>query len=199
MINLLAVKALGFEQPEAAIGETFYAKLALNSNEAVPLTIVGVTDNINIMGLFNKTLPQVYYVQPQKYKYLSIKLANPSDQATRDAIDEVWQRLIPEYPKRRGPIVDVFNTLYYIFVGITAVSTLFATLALVLALAGLFGLAALMAQRRTKEISLRKVMGARHRSNRPFAHLAAIAPGDVVFADRHSDGMVGREHLSGLF
>ena len=135
MVSAMAARKLGFEQPKDAVGEIFYAKLTLESDMQGPYTIIGVTEDVNLLQLFNPTMPLVFYVNPQRYRYFTVKLADPTDQAARDAVDAAWQNVFPSYPARRGPIVEMFNTVYFIFVGLNLMLTLFAALALILALA----------------------------------------------------------------
>jgi putative ABC transport system permease protein len=69
--------------------------------------------------------------------------------------------VIPDYPIQHRFLDDVFNDVYVVFKTMNGVLAGFALIALSLALIGLFGLAAFMAQRRTREIGIRKVLGAR--------------------------------------
>ena len=69
--------------------------------------------------------------------------------------------MIPDYPIQQRFLDDVFNDVYVIFRTMNKVLAGFALVALSLALIGLFGLAAFMAERRTREIGIRKVLGAR--------------------------------------
>ena len=77
-----------------------------------------------------------------------------------EAIEDAWGRVIPEYPIQGRFLDDVFNDIYNILQFMNMALAGFAIVALVLALIGLFGLAAFMAAQRTKEIGVRKVLGA---------------------------------------
>ena len=80
--------------------------------------------------------------------------------ATVSEIEKVWKRVIPEYPMQGNYLDEVFEQVYMIFRAMNMALAGFAIVALVLALIGLFGLAAFMATQRTKEIGVRKVLGA---------------------------------------
>ena len=75
-------------------------------------------------------------------------------------IEDVWDRVIPEYPMQGRFLDDTFNDIYNILKYMNAALAGFAFIAFALALIGLFGLAAFMATQRTKEIGVRKVLGA---------------------------------------
>ena len=81
--------------------------------------------------------------------------------ATLAEIEAVWDQVNPDYPVQHRFLDDVFAQVYIIFKLINSVLAGFALVALSLALIGLFGLAAFMAQRRTREIGIRKVLGAK--------------------------------------
>jgi putative ABC transport system permease protein len=75
-------------------------------------------------------------------------------------VEDAWDRVIPEYPIQGRFLDEVFNDVYDILKIMNVALAGFAGVALVLALIGLFGLAAFMAAQRTREIGVRKVLGA---------------------------------------
>jgi putative ABC transport system permease protein len=75
-------------------------------------------------------------------------------------IEDVWGRVIPDYPMQGMFLDDVFNDVYDVLKYMNLALGGFAFVALALAMIGLFGLAAFMAAQRTKEIGVRKVLGA---------------------------------------
>ena len=79
---------------------------------------------------------------------------------TVENIEAVWDRVNPEYPMQGRFLDDVFDDVYNVLKLMNAALAGFAFLALALAMIGLFGLAAFMATQRTKEIGVRKVLGA---------------------------------------
>ena len=81
-------------------------------------------------------------------------------QATLQEIESVWDGVIPEYPIQARFLDETFEEVFILFSAITQILAGFAFIALTLSLIGLFGLAAFMVQGRTKEIGIRKVMGA---------------------------------------
>jgi putative ABC transport system permease protein len=79
---------------------------------------------------------------------------------TVESIEDVWNRVVPDYPLQGRFLDEVFNDVYDILKYMNMALAGFAFVALSLALIGLFGLAAFMATQRTKEIGVRKVLGA---------------------------------------
>ena len=77
-----------------------------------------------------------------------------------EKIDQVWQAQVPEYPIRRSFLDDDYAALYAGESRTLGLFTGFAGIAVLIACLGLYGLAVFMAERRTKEIGIRKVLGA---------------------------------------
>ena len=96
----------------------------------------------------------------QKHKKIKVGITQGDIIDTVDDIEEVWERVIPEYPVQGRFLDDIFNDVYNILRYMNLALAIFAGVALSLALIGLFGLAAFMAAQRTKEIGVRKVLGA---------------------------------------
>ena len=80
--------------------------------------------------------------------------------ATVEEIEKVWKKVIPDYPIQGMFLDETFEDIYSIYRAMNLALSGFTLLALTLALIGLFGLAAFMAAQRTKEIGVRKVLGA---------------------------------------
>ena len=79
---------------------------------------------------------------------------------TVESIEDIWDRVIPDYPIQGRFLDEVFDDVYNVLKYMNLALGVFAFVALSLALIGLFGLAAFMATQRTKEIGVRKVLGA---------------------------------------
>jgi putative ABC transport system permease protein len=79
---------------------------------------------------------------------------------TVESIEDIWDRVIPDYPMQGQFLDEVFDSVYNVLKYMNLALGIFAFVALSLALIGLFGLAAFMATQRTKEIGVRKVLGA---------------------------------------
>ena len=154
MINELAAEQLGFANAQEAIGQVFYR------DSDYPYTIVGVVEDKNIYGLQNGIKPFTFINRPEWYRHASIKLSNNTTQQTIIDIEKAWKRIIPEYPIQARLLDDWFQESYILFDLSAKTLTSFAIFSLVLALIGLFGLSAFMAEQRTKEIGIRKVLGA---------------------------------------
>ena len=159
IVNEMALEQLGIASPEAAINERFY-----NYDEeegSVPeYVIVGVAPTQNITGLFNAEKPWMYVWQTDYIRIGSVRIAGGNIMDSVEQIEEVWDRVIPDYPMQGRFLDDTFNDVYDILKYMNMSLAGFAFVALALALIGLFGLAAFMAAQRTKEIGVRKVLGA---------------------------------------
>ncbi len=165
LVNELAAASLGFASPEAAVGESYFEILGDRSweegREAVQYNVVGLVPDQNFLGLHNKIKPMMFVMQEGWVRVASVRLNGENTLQTLHDIERVWEEVIPDYPIQQRFLDDVFNDIYVIFSTMNNVLAAFAVVALTLALIGLFGLAAFMAERRTREIGIRKVLGAR--------------------------------------
>ena len=158
LVNEMFLEQQGISGPEAALNQRFYN---VDSNdERQEYVIVGVVPTQNFVGLFNPDKPWMYLYDPPVLRIASVRIEAGSMMSVVTEIEQAWDRVIPEYPIQgkflNETFDDSFNVLRYMNMALAG----FAFLALALAFIGLFGLAAFMAAMRTKEIGVRKVLGA---------------------------------------
>ena len=122
--------------------------------------IVGVVPTQNIVGLYNTEKPWVMMYYPRSLRIGSIRMTGSDDMEAVAQIESAWRSVIPEYPIQGRFLDDVFEDVYKILRYMNLALAGFAFVALSLAMIGLFGLAAFMATQRTREIGVRKVLGA---------------------------------------
>ncbi|MCP4273633.1 MAG: FtsX-like permease family protein [Gammaproteobacteria bacterium] len=159
IVNQLLVHKLGFENASEAVGTTFWGE-ASEKREAYQYNIIGVMEDQNLLGLHNDIKPWIFYIDPEPHRYGAVRIRKGASSSVIPEIEEVWKKVIPDYPIEHNFLDDLFNDVYTIYKTMNGVLAGFAGLALLLALIGLFGLAAFMARSRTKEIGIRKVLGA---------------------------------------
>ncbi len=161
IVNALLVEKLGLEDAASAIGKSFFkitdAELSPDRRE---YQIIGVMKNEYFYGTHSDIRPMAFQVDPTVFSYASIRLNPANANESLNDIENVWREIVDDYPMQRQFLDFYFNLFFRFPEGINNVLGGFATVALSLALFGLFGLAAFLAQRRTKEIGIRKVMGA---------------------------------------
>ncbi|MEH6634548.1 MAG: FtsX-like permease family protein [Halioglobus sp.] len=162
LVNQLAIQSLGFDSAETALGQSYFSTPSeTNDDPLVQYTIVGHVPDQNFLGLHNKIKPMAFIVDPESNRVASVRVKGVDLSNTLADIEAVWQRVNPDYPIQQRFLDDVFAEVYVMFKNMNWVLGGFAAVALSLALIGLFGLAAFMAERRTREIGIRKVLGAR--------------------------------------
>jgi putative ABC transport system permease protein len=159
LVNELTLDRLGIASPEDAINQRFFS---LDEFEETlrDFIIVGVVPTQNILGLFNSEKPWIYYNAPESMRMGSIRITGGNIIDTVESIEDAWDEVIPDYPIQGRFLDDTFDDVYSILKYMNMALAGFAGVALALALIGLFGLAAFMAAQRTKEIGVRKVLGA---------------------------------------
>ena len=158
LVNELMLAKLGIDSPQEALNRRFY-----DTDEESALreyVIVGVVPTQNILGLFNPEKPWVYFYDRESLRVGSIRISGGNIMDTVEAVEETWQRVIPDYPMQGRFLDETFDDVYKILKYMNMALAGFAFVALSLGLIGLFGLAAFMAAQRTKEIGVRKVLGA---------------------------------------
>ncbi|MEM0912666.1 MAG: FtsX-like permease family protein, partial [Pseudomonadota bacterium] len=159
IVNELFISNLGFGSPLQAIGQSVWGSVG-EETDAFEYTIVGVIEDQNFQGLHNAIKPWLFMIDADDHSNVAIRIEQGAPANTVSEIEEVWQRVIPDYPIEHGFLDDVFNEIYVVYKAMNGVLAGFAALALLLALIGLFGMAAFMARGKTREIGIRKVLGA---------------------------------------
>ena len=153
LVNRAAAARLGFTV-ESAVG-----KMVLLGPSHV--TIAGVVDDMRIDGARSAARPIIYIVAEEVSPLVSLRLAGGQIPQTVNAIDRTWRRFAPNVAIDRHFLDEDFDKLYSDDVRQGEMFSAFVAIAIVIACLGLFGLAAFTARRRTKEIGIRKVFGAR--------------------------------------
>ena len=122
--------------------------------------IVGVVRDFNFDSLRKKIDPLVIKLAPREVQYLVVRLRPGSPQEGIKVLRRTWDKFVTGYPFRFRFLDDVLNQNYRLEMALGRVFTVFTLLTVFVACMGLFGLASFMAERRTKEIGIRKVLGA---------------------------------------
>lgn len=153
ILNNAAVLSLGFESAEAAIGE----KVTFWGNGK---TIIGVVDDYKQMSAKNSVSPIVFPLTLGQRSYFTLKLKTKNYAETFDMAENTYAQFFPGNPFDYFLLDDYFNRLYNNEKQFSSVFTLFAFFGIVVACLGLFGLSSFSALQRTKEIGIRKTLGA---------------------------------------
>jgi putative ABC transport system permease protein len=169
VINETAVKKLGFTSAAAAIGHTvtwnFHVDLAAPccSEPQRPSQIIGVVPDFTFASMRAPIAPVMYVVGPKVGYYsiaLNLKLDDRRIPETLQGIDRLWKRMQPDHPIQRVFVTLFTMRLYIDTITQGALIAVAAVVAVTIAALGLFGLSAYTTERRTKEIGVRKAMGA---------------------------------------
>ncbi|HYC05846.1 MAG TPA: ABC transporter permease [Azospirillaceae bacterium] len=164
VLNQGAVRRLGYASPEAAIGQTFTSgdpSANSGSNATLELTVIGVVEDFHYRSVTDPISAGMFLVDPNDQTTVAVRLKAGDVQAALTAIDRVWRQVYPDLPVRRQFLDERLQELYLREATTSQLFAAFSGLAIVIACLGLFGLASFTAERRTKEIGLRKVLGAR--------------------------------------
>jgi putative ABC transport system permease protein len=162
VVNELATKRMGFASPEKAVGAVVKVALVEAEYGLVPATIIGVVQDSRFRSIRDPLDPILFLFDKSGAGNLLIRYqGDPA--AIRARTEAVWKRMAPDVPFDGEFSEDIVAELYEAEQARAQTFAGFALLAVVVACLGLFGLAAFTAERRTKEIGIRKVLGARSR------------------------------------
>jgi putative ABC transport system permease protein len=155
MVNAALARALGYA-PADIIGKTFLFGKA-------HMRVVGVAADALVEGARSPVMPTVFIYRPNGAGTLSIRIQEGHTQEAMVYIDRVSRSFIHTAALTRTFLDDRYERLFQADRKQGQMFTVFVAVAIVIACMGLFGLAAFTAGRRTKEIGIRKVFGARIR------------------------------------
>ncbi len=163
ILNEAAVKRLGWTN-ESAIGKAFGSSeikdWTVGQWEERDGQVVGVLKDFHFESLRQSIVPTVYFVAPYMAWNFVIRIKSTDIQSTLDFIDEKWQKFVPDEPFLYSFVDEKFDKLYRNEERQATIFGVFAGLAIFVACLGLVGLASFTAEQRTKEVGLRKVLGA---------------------------------------
>jgi ABC-type antimicrobial peptide transport system permease subunit len=151
ILNQAAVKAMGLKDP---VGETIRW-------DKKTYTVAGVVKNVIMQSPYAPVQPTLFYVLPEPGNFVNVKIApDVSAAGAMKKIRTVFERYNPAAPFIYKFADEEFAKKFGDEERIARLASVFATLAIFISCLGLFGLASFMAEQRTKEIGIRKVLGA---------------------------------------
>jgi putative ABC transport system permease protein len=166
VVNETGARVLGFASPEAAVGKSVrWARIIsqgtqFKAADSANSQIIGVVPDSSLRSVRETIDPTAYYVDPSFFSFLVLKLDGAAIQDSLRKVNAVWAQFNPTRPLDGMFLSQHMNDLYADIMRQTTIFSAFSTVAVVLAALGLLGLAVFTAERRTREIALRKVMGA---------------------------------------
>ncbi|HYK47351.1 MAG TPA: ABC transporter permease, partial [Parafilimonas sp.] len=149
ILNETAVRQAGIKDP---IGKNF-------SLWDLKGTIIGVVNDFNYASLKEAIEPAIFYYNPPNWRIYIKTTAKDAAQAIAGA-QKVWKQFSPDYPFEYSFLDDDFSRMYQADQRTGTLFNVFAAVAILISCLGLFGLATYTAQVKTKEIGIRKVLGA---------------------------------------
>jgi putative ABC transport system permease protein len=172
ILNESAAKQLGWTTEEAIGKKMFF-------DESRPGFVKGVIKDFHFESLHKAIRPLVLFPE-LRGRQLLVKLSGHNLSKTIAFLQAKWKALVPDRPFEYHFLDEDFNSLYNAELRLGEVMNLFSFIAIILACLGLFGLCSFAAQQRTKEIGVRKVLGASMSNivvilSQDFVKLAVIA------------------------
>ncbi len=153
IVNEEAVKSFGYTSSNDIIGKKF-------SQWGREGRIIGVIKNFNFQSLHQDIKPLSIRIEPENFHYISMQVASANLPATLAAIEKKWKVAIPHRPFSYFFVDEAFDRQYRAEERFGNLFLDFAILAIFISCLGLLGLASYSTMQRTKEIGIRKVMGA---------------------------------------
>ena len=162
VMNELAVKRLGFKSPQDAVGKVVKSELFEPGTGIVDITIIGVVGDSRFRTVRTPIEPIMFQNVNKGPAEMIIRYRG--DPATVEAaVERQWKQMTNDVPFEAKFSEDIIKKLYKAEDARAQIFAAFSLLAVIIGCLGLFGLAAFTAERRTKEIGIRKVLGARTR------------------------------------
>jgi len=159
LLNMSAVKMLNMT-PEEAIGTRLTSDFHRPDKENMEyLTVIGVVKNFHFESL-RQSIDALSLIIGSDANKMIVKLSAGNFDETIDKIGERWEKVAPGQPFNYYFMDDSFDATYKAEQQLGRLFVVFTVLSICIACLGLFGLATFSAQRRTKEIGIKKVMGA---------------------------------------
>lgn len=160
ILSETAVRYLGFADPAAAVGRRVDVGLVRPELGLVRATVIGVAADARFRSVRDPVRPLLYFQDRDAYRYLFVRHAEGAGAAAVQDLRQAWIQAFPDMPFQARRVGQDLAALYEEEAAQSRVLAAFSGLAVLIACFGLYGLAAFSAEARTKEVGIRKVMGA---------------------------------------
>lgn len=154
IINKATMEAIGISSPEEAIGQ----KVTYGGDGK--RTIIGVVDNYHQQSVKNSINPLIFPLAEEASSFITVKLNSDDYKPAYESVKGTFDSFFPGNPFDAFFLDEFYNRQYANEDNFSRAFTLFAFFAIIVACLGLFGLTSFTALQRTKEIGIRKVLGA---------------------------------------
>jgi len=154
VLNQAAVRQLQLNQP---IGEELMLPV---KDGMTKVRVIGVIRDFHLYSFKEKIESLLLYINPDYYYLMAVKIRPENVRTTLTALEEIWKQVLWDMPFHYTYLEDTYNSLYLAEEKISRLLAIFAGLAVFVACLGLFGLVSFMTERRSKEVGIRKVLGA---------------------------------------
>ena len=162
VLNEYAVKKLGFKSPQEVIGKTLKSEIIGEEYGLVNINVIGVVADSRFRSVRKPIDPIMFRKVRTGPNFLMVRYQG-DPKTMKAALERQWKQFTNEVPFNAKFSEDIMAELYKKEDARARTFAGFALLAVIIGCLGLFGLAAFTAERRTKEIGIRKVLGARTR------------------------------------
>lgn len=159
LVNEAMVKQLGFTHPAEVVGEVLETKWGKEQ-----LKVVGVVTDFRYRLLVNDHLirPLVIRNQPDNFEYLNVKLSSTDLMSTMVTLEKTWKKVDPLHSFKYEFFDEQLQSTHHAIFDIVSILGFISFLAIVIACLGLLGMTTYTAERKAKEVSIRKILGAEH-------------------------------------
>lgn len=160
VINESGVRRLGFASPADAVGKVLKLGVGDQYGGEMNLTIIGVVADVRFRSVRNPLEPIMFLYERNNPYWMMVRY-DGDPKAVRDGVESIWRQFARQVPFDAQFSEDIIESQYRRDDARAQLFAAFSLLSVIVGCLGLFGLAAFTAERRTKEIGIRKVLGAR--------------------------------------
>jgi putative ABC transport system permease protein len=158
-VNESAVTALGYDSPDEIIGE-----MLIQSWNNAPLRVVGVVKNFWLSLPIGGAAPEPAFMhhQPHKFSYANVHIIADDVPATIATLEKQWKVVDPVHPFRFRFYEEELKSTHAGIFDVVSIVGFLAFIAITIACLGMLGMATYTAERKKKEVGIRKVLGAKN-------------------------------------
>ncbi len=159
LINETTARQLGWKNP---IGKSIFIPGVIVNGKPTEIQkrIIGVVKDFHTLSLHKKIEPLTIFHNQSGFRLIAVKLSGGMISETASKLRKKWESLFPDQPFNYAFLDESFDKMYRAEEQMNKIFTSFSLIAIIISCLGLFGLAAYMTEKRTKEVGIRKVVGA---------------------------------------